>query len=247
MNGDAKFENLKNAPITEALIDIQVRFQTPPSGEVLKSVSDAVSDEFPNIEERQRATFSVGSETEPSIQQKSHGLIVRSEDRVHALQIMPDRFAFSRLKPYSNWDELKANAERIWLIYRDITKPERIARLSVRFINKLPIPMPIQDFGEYFTKPIEVPKELPQGLSSYVIRMVIPDPVSQSVATIHQILEGSTPENQLSIIFDIDVHKLVDFPPEESNDLSQMLEILRDYKNRIFFNSLTQKTLNLFR
>lgn len=250
MINDTDFPHLDNAPITEALIDIQVRFHKPPTSETLLLVANSIKDEFPLREERHKATLSFNistQESESSVVKDPDGFLLRTEDKKYAAQIMHDRFSFSHLAPYKDWATLSERADKIWSVYRDTTKPDRIVRIAVRFINRLLMPIPIEDFGDYFTKPIEIPDALPQGLANYMTRMVIPEPETNLIATVQQVLDGTAIDNQLPIIFDIDTFKAVDLAADDNEAISSTLNSLRDYKNRIFFRNLTQKAIDLYK
>jgi len=250
MDNNTSFPHLTNAPITEALIDIRVSFHNPPTTEELKNVANAIKEEFPLQTERNRTTISFNiqpEKTESSVGKESNGLLIHTQDKKYAVQLMRESFSLSRLQPYLDWSELRTQTEKYWEIYADILKPDRVTRLAVRYINKLLIPTPIQDFSDYFTQPVEIPKGLPQGLASYMTRLVIPEPETQSVAIVQQVLEGSTPEDKVSILFDIDAFKFVDLSTNDHDAIWSILENLHEYKNRIFFNSLTDKTIGLYK
>jgi uncharacterized protein (TIGR04255 family) len=77
------------------------------------------------------------------------------------------------------------------------------------------------------------------------MRLVVPKPEIESTAVINVIMEESTRTQMLPIIFDIDVFKITNRPGtnvEIWNDFEQ----LRVFKNEIFFNSITDKTKELF-
>ncbi len=138
-------------------------------------------------------------------------------------------------------------AFRLWKLYKDLVSPE-IIRVAVRFINKIDIPLSSQtalDFDDYLTAGPIVPKELPQGISSFLTRVVINDPEIDASAIITQAFEQIVDPKYVPIIFDIDVFK------QESKGLSEeeawrTLEKLRHFKNRIFFASITEKIKELF-
>ncbi len=248
MSKGTGYPHLANAPITEALIDIQVRYHELPTNDVLRSVAQAMKDAFPLLEERQQTTISISMvpEAETNMVHQPYGFLLHSADKHYAAQILQDRFSLSRLTPYIDWADLRDQAKQFWQIYRDIAAPKRVVRLAVRYINKLLLPSPIEDFSVFFTKPIEIPESLPQGLASYMTRMALPEPETGSVALIQQVLEGVTLENEVSIIFDIDTFKQVDLAADNDEEIWSDLENLRDYKNRVFFKSLTNRAIELF-
>ena len=155
-----------------------------------------------------------------------------------------DGFTFSRLHPYIKWEELRNEAHRLWLLYKDITCPDSITRVALRYINNLNIPLPIRDFDAYLTAPPIVPEGLPQGVSSFLTRVVIHEPSIGANAIITQALEQVVGE-VAPVILDIDVFKL---RPEgiEEKDAWDTLEKLRHFKNKIFFKSITNKLKEMF-
>jgi uncharacterized protein (TIGR04255 family) len=104
--------------------------------------------------------------------------------------------------------------------------------------------MPIKDFDEYLVCPPRVPDELPQGVSSFLTRVIIHEPSIEANAVITQALE-SVVGDVVPIILDIDVFKLRTEGMEE-NDIWSTLENLRIFKNRIFLASITEKLKEMF-
>lgn len=248
-NIEMEFAPLANPPITEALIQFQVSAQEPITLQKLTLVKEATGKEFPISEERYGGTFifDLASPESARGQGEPQGFLVRSEDKLYAAQYMLDRFSFSRLAPYTSWDDLSKRTSRLWTIYRDITKADHIKGLSVRYINRILLPFPIMDFSEYFAKPIEIPEKLPQGVAKYMVRILLPDREQGLMANIQQVLEGTTEGNKASIIFDVDAFMPVDLSSQNDEAIWSNFEKLHIYKNRIFFFSMTDKTLGLFK
>lgn len=78
------------------------------------------------------------------------------------------------------------------------------------------------------------------------MQIVIQNPEIQATAIITQTMEKPAENKRLPLILDIDVFKetvYVDNKEEIWNDF----EKLRIFKNEIFFNSITEKTKELFK
>ena len=73
---------------------------------------------------------------------------------------------------YGNWEDMSKVAKELWEIYLTVAKPQAVSRIAVRYINSLPIPLPIGDFSEYLNVPPVVPEGLPQTLASVASRMI---------------------------------------------------------------------------
>jgi uncharacterized protein (TIGR04255 family) len=98
------------------------------------------------------------------------------------------------------------------------------------------------DFGEYLTAAPRIPLELPQHVTRFLSRVSIvrADAVS---AVITQAFEGIVGPKNVTVLLDIDTFKQEDFSEE---DIWVVLEELHDFKNEIFFSSLTEEAVRLF-
>jgi uncharacterized protein (TIGR04255 family) len=104
----------------------------------------------------------------------------------------------------------------------------------------------LKDFGDYLVCPPEVPEALPQGVSSFLTRIVFHEPNSGAQCILTQALEGPDMENRLvPIVLDIDVFIQHQFLISEGQ-YWQELDKLRHFKNRVFFESITEKAESLF-
>lgn len=240
--------HLRNAPLTEALIDIRVSLPPVFDPKDFLSLSKDISDKYPKSEPRQLFTAAFGVEagkpfTQATESKGIHGYICKSEDGKDVVQFRIDGFTFSRLNPYSEWEAVLSEAKRLWGLYSIKCSPELITRIAVRYINRLDLPLPIKDFADYLTAPPLVPDSLPQGVSQFLTRVVIHD--ADITANIVQTMKSSPKLDHIGVILDIDVFKLKETGFEESSIWPEFEE-LRDFKNRIFFESITEKTARLY-
>jgi uncharacterized protein (TIGR04255 family) len=102
------------------------------------------------------------------------------------------------------------------------------------------------NLGDYLTAPPIVPAELPQFVNSFLTRIIIFEPIIPANAIITQVFEPSLTPNIAQIILDIDVFKL---KPEgiEGKDAWETLEKLRHFKNKVFFNCITDKLKEIYK
>jgi len=242
--------HLARAPITEALIDFQVRPGKGTDLEAVRALATLVGDyEQKGPILQLQTTWAVTKEEGARNRSQSQELGVRlhSPDEKYVLQVRTSGFTLSRLEPYETWENLVGEARRLWAIYLGRLQPEAIVRVATRFINQLKLPMkPGEQFQEYLTKPPDIPEELPQGVLGFMQRMVILHPQLDARANLIQLLqEGMAPADYVPVILDIDVYKLVNLSPE-TEDAWNLLGELRVFKNATFFASLTEKTVELF-
>lgn len=245
------FEHLPNAPITEAIFDFRVEGAENLDPEVFKVAAERLADRYPICEAAQRweALFQIkeGEVLPPAPPQSSpHGIFVRTADGEQLAQFRVDGFTFNRLQPYTRWSDLFPEAMRLWQLYSELSAPRRVTRLATRYINRMRFPVPIGDFGDWLTAPPAVPEGLPQGISQFLTRVTLHDPEGDQLAHVSQWLEPGEDQDNIVILLDIDAFRTVPLDPH-AGAIAQTFESLRVFKNRIFFGSLTDKALGLFR
>lgn len=244
-----KYPTLPNAPIKEALVDVRCKLQRDFEVDQFKTIGTDISKDYPIEKSITLHEAKIGvKDKEKSVitYDKVTGYRYESKDGTRIVQLRLDGFTFNRLSPCTHWNEIRDEAFRLWNYYKELAKPEFITRIALRYINNLNIPMPINDFRDYLTCPPEVPEQLPQGISSFFYRVVIPVPDLRITAIITQALESTVEfDHRLPIILDIDVYKFTaDGFLEE--DVFTILEKLRNFKNEAFFNSITEKLLETY-
>jgi uncharacterized protein (TIGR04255 family) len=246
----ARRRHLKNAPIVEAIVDFRVKLPDKFEVKSFTSIKKRLGNRYPKMEERREFEAGVrikDKRVEHMVEEKGlQGYFFKSPDGKNVAQFRKDGFTFSRLKPYTNWQDVLTEAKKLWRLYMDRTFPDLVVtRIAVRYINQLDIPLPIKDLKEYLKTPPAIPQNVPQELYQFLTRVTIRDPKFDIMAHIIQALERSSKRDCVTIILDIDV-----FKQKESGfvelEIWQTFEQLRDLKNRIFFSSITEKTARLF-
>ncbi len=249
----AKPRHLKNAPIVEAIIDLRVKLPSTFDITRFSSLRERLRDDYPKMEQTQQIQFEFqvrGKQFQQTLKDKGlEGYFFKSDDSKNVAQFKRDGFTFSRLQPYTEWDTVLAEAKRLWKSYVTKASPELVTRIAVRYINRMNIPLPVDDFAEYLTAPPTVPNTLPQAVSLFMTRVTICDEERGIFANITQALQKGAKPDFITIILDIDVYKPQDKSMTggfEESKIWPTFEQLRELKNRIFFDSITEKTARLF-
>ena len=236
------FEVYKNAPITEAVLDIRTRLEKP-SLERLAGIRDA---RYPNLFQTPNLmafTFAV-NEGQPSLDTSSQalGFSYRSDEEKDIFQVRRDGFTHNRLPPYTEWGSFSAEARRLWLVYKEGALPAEVEWISLNYINEIYVPF-ATSFENYFRTYVEVPKELPQMLLgfSFTYQVVLP-----ADAGLLQIAQGYGPfrkPEHTTVILNIQASKQVN---KKTSDISEdelwdMFEKLRFAKSQAFEACITEK------
>src|SRR5437899_1973035 len=137
-----------NAPIAEAILDIRVSLPGETPLDQLSQVNAETADAFPTQREAIAVTgqFTVGPQVSSSTTQSRNGYVFVSEDERSVFQARLDGFSFSRLAPYEDWSSFRAAAHRQWSAYRTELDPTTIDRVALRYVNRINLPLPFDDF-----------------------------------------------------------------------------------------------------
>jgi uncharacterized protein (TIGR04255 family) len=233
-----------NPPITEAIIAIVVQDLPDSTREQLRSLVPKVIAEYPKNETISQTQFvgQIAPEAPPksSVQQKFLGVQFRSADLKQLFQARLNGFSFHRLAPYDRWETFRAEAFRLWKLFREAVDDVKPLAFSVRYINALVIPSPrlMEDFVKLYP---EIPKEWPQVLSNCIVRVDLPISDERTNDAGHlsavQTFLPSQP-GTASILLDLNLQ----YPALGNSDetLWQRIEAVRAVKNRLFNASLTK-------
>lgn len=144
-------KHLSKAPITEALIDFRARLPEPLNEQHLIKLKENLDPTFPIHDERRHVQASVdlqGTEqiTQRPIDQGLYGWFFRSQDELNIAQFRNNGFTFSRLKPYTNWEDFFKAGRDLWELYEGLVRPVSVPRIAVRYIK--PSEDPLADSGD---------------------------------------------------------------------------------------------------
>ena len=238
----------KNAPITEALIDIRVELPPEIGIDELRRAYTGLESDYPQSGELNVSTAAMqfGTQVAVSASSRRVGFWFKSTDGKQIVQARRDGFTLSRLAPYDRWSTFQAEARRVWTQYRAVVTPTRIERLAVRYINRIDIPLPLRDFKEYLRTSPDVSADLPQELTGYFMRLAIPQEDIKCLCLLNEAIIAPASPNVVSVVLDIDVFRNSDLPTDE-DDVWSFIDELGGRKNQIFEACITDKARELFR
>ncbi len=234
-------------PIVEALIDIRADAEDSVDVDRFKVTATDFRLRFPTEQQIAHLNYEVhlGPVTGSLSRQQVIGYGYSTVDKRKAVQFRKDGFLFSRCRDYTNWRDLKVEASELWATHRSLANPSSINRVAVRYINRIDIPLPFDDYKEYFLTTPEVSADLPQSLASFNLQLVFPIENIKGLLNLGLRPIASANQNIHSVILDIDV--FVESPGlNGEEDLWALLEKLRSQKNRFFEGCITAKTRRLF-
>ncbi len=240
---------LTNPPITEALIDFRVDEVPLPAEADLHRLKVALAEQYPHVRDQHsfEARLDFPAEAVPTLQAAERGatgLIFSTAGREQLAQFRRDGFTLNRLAPYTSWESLRPEAERLWGRFLEGFRPRTVRRLAVRYINRIPLAGSVLALAQQLASPVPTPIELVQSVASFVTSVVLHDVVPDTVVRVTQTVEPDA-SHGLSLLLDIDAHMQGEWEPADPV-LARNLERLREVKNRVFFSSLSPTLLAQF-
>jgi len=239
---------LPKAPITEALIDFRTPLIAGLGERQLNEIRAAIGAAYPTSEKvyRFEAKFEhKDGHFVPSTPVDAElGWMFRSADTLQVAQFRRDGFTFNRLRPYTAWEDVFPQAIELWRLFVRVLQPTQIARLAVRFINRLPRVAPASEFG--LTVPPRVPPDLSLQVRSFLNRLVVYEQGHGVSAVVTQAVEDPADLANPVVLLDIDAFSEAAVAPDEDEVIAKSLGALRALKNEIFFASITEETARLY-
>ena len=242
--------HLENAPIKEAVFDIRVRLPEGDHLEALKGIHDKIRNQFPGmrliheVSIGMKGNFESEKPDETLSDHRLKGYRFETQDRRQLVQCRLDGFTFNQLRPYPSWEAMRDQASPAWDLYRHTVNPEEITRLALRYINVLTVPLGVP-FEEYLASPPSVPDGLPQSVAAFISRVTLVEAETGCLANVTHSFDGVPDPSEGGLVtLDIDAYETI---KDSSNlDVMREFEKLHEFKNRIFFSSITEKALRQY-
>lgn len=244
-------QHLTHAPITEALVDFRADATKPLANEA-GALRLELAQRFPKLAEQRRfeAAVHVRDDEPPvstSLDKGFYGFRLESSGREEIAQFRLDGFTYNRLRPYTDGDSVLSAALDLWKIYVRVASPHVVSRVALRYINRLELPIPrLEDVGRFLTSVGQLPPGATGALESHLTRTVVTGPDAGASVVVTQAVERAVQADTVAVILDIDAFRTATF--ETGVDaLRPVLDRLRALKNAIFFGSITDATVELYR
>lgn len=240
---------LSKAPVIEALLDIRVVPREGLTFGDLKPLESLVATDYPDREEKRAATFTFAlkdakAQANAEMSGEPVGTMHTDQEKRNRVQFDLSGFTQNVLAPYVDFETLVAKARPNWEAYVRTSQPRSIARMAVRYINqvRLPVQEPIE--SNLLTFPI-LPPAVPQLVSDFAFRITVHDSSRDAKAIITQASKGVVDAQGLQVILDIDAIMENQLAVDDSN-LWARFDALRALKNDVFFSILSPQLLEKY-
>jgi uncharacterized protein (TIGR04255 family) len=229
------------APITEAVMDIRVQPRDGLAVEQLRSLSTGSIEGFSQTSERLQISTSIAPGQESATQTMTPtkvGFEFRNAAGDKVVQAQLDGWLFSKLAPYERWETFRDEGRALWTKYRGIAEPKQITRMALRYVNRLDLPLPFDDFRKFLRTVPEIAPDLPQALSNFFLQVQIPQLDLEAMLVINMTMTPAPSAAVVSVILDLDLFRTTNLPKSE-DQIWDYFEQLRTKKNQAFEACIT--------
>jgi uncharacterized protein (TIGR04255 family) len=233
------------APITEAVIEVRVK--TPLDAAQLDRLAARFARRYPApLQKMFDINVEVG-EVASKANQNLTGYRMSTSEGAKVLLLGWSSIATAKIAPYAGWEQLVEDAQNNWEIWLKIVGWQPLARIGVRYVNRLDIPTTTRiELTDYITVQPSLPRELDSGIVHFAMNLTIPLGAEGERLIINAGSVTSPIIGNQSLIVDIDVSRDTGLP-EDDDGLWSYISSLRDVKNRVFEACITDKTRALFK
>ncbi len=247
-------EQLKDAPIIEAVMDIDCDFSPVQDLAGLEAAArDCFRDRYPKLRKQLLQEFEVTTKsgTPPQSTARPHRVQAfqfLTADEKQLVQLRRQGYSFNRLSPYTKFDDYLPEIERSWIAYRGVTSPLQIRAVRLRYINRILLPMTNGkcQLDDYLKAAPQLPDEGRLALTGFITHRAAVE--TETGHQINIILTAQKPEeDKLPVILDICAMALGQGDPADWAWLFSRIVAIRSLCNRVFKESVTESCLNLYR
>ena len=231
-----------NPPVTEAVIEFRFK---PKPGFSVEDIDRCTEQVFGTnlgrqiLRDVESQIFVADSKYET--QATNIGFKLQCESSNTVLQLRLDRLVYSKLAPYTTWEEFSSDALKYWIGYRDVAEPESMQRLGIRYINRFKPETTALDPAEFLTMRIAWnEKELGEQFSAWEVRLGLPFQQQHCTAMLYNSV------GREGILLDIDVYRTASLP-RPTEPLEPVLSELKEIERRVFESCITDAARELFK
>ena len=229
---------------------IQILIAADVEPRALERIAHKLKAEYPNSQPLQEYKVEIPSTGgQVSVAQNPQGFRLANDDQTDVVMLNPRGITAARLSPYPQWTYLRDRANNAWQEWKDATPSNPIARIGVRYINRIDIPLtaggPL-NIEDYLAFVPSVAAITDQPMLGYLMQVAIPtyDPCWNATITTTALGDTQIPAHA-SIILDIDVARTTDIPLNDKL-LWPIIDQARLIKNDVFERCIKEPARKLF-
>lgn len=237
----------KNSPLIETICEFHYIHKEQWDATLPGMLYESVKEEYP-VKNQRKDFYQPPGMIDEGLNNLTVFTQFYNEKKESLIQIGKNVLTINCLKPYPHWEFFKPMILKNSGIYREIAKPISLRQLSLRYINKINIPINDGEkvsLKEYFKYYPNRPEELKGDMSSIDIVIHLPHNEDRDALILRLATVLPDEEKQVSFLLQLD---FIMVKPEQLplDNLEEWLENAHSIINSTFELSITDKCKALF-
>ncbi len=164
-------------PLLEALCEFRFEPRAQWDWTVPGLLYERIKGDFPEKRQQNVLAIQVFPPNLPAAQQQTTSIdkmqfLNREQNAI--VQVGPDLLAVNQLRPYPGWESFKPAIIHKLELYCDIAKPNRIAGMTLRYLNRIDIASREVRLEDYFMIYPRLPANVPQTYQTFLQQVEVP-------------------------------------------------------------------------
>jgi uncharacterized protein (TIGR04255 family) len=214
----------------------------------MERLSERFKRDFPTIEERKMIHIDFGTERIAHTDTLA-GYKMTAKNAVDVVLITENTLCTSRYAPYESWEALIGAAQQNFDVFIKIAGRRHVARIGTRFVNRFDFPNSMiqgKELSDFLRIGISIPEEITNTIGPYSLAVnTIENSTGAKILIQSAVIQPPALLDHTSITLDIDAFWDTEIP-QRIEEMWNKTAILRDAKNSVFENSITDKLRELF-
>jgi len=166
-----------NPPLVEAIFGIT--FKDPVDQERLNLFHNTqyVKERYPRILPGVIVEVSDSADEDRPIKtsHQKDGYQLRSAvEKNRLVQVRATQLTYHNLRKYAGWETMFSELKTLWDEFCKSVGKNDLSQLSVRYINQILIPLPIENFEEYINFSPKMPDGINKKLNNFFLQITVP-------------------------------------------------------------------------
>jgi uncharacterized protein (TIGR04255 family) len=241
------YPKLTKPPLVEAVCELRLDPNVPWDLTMPGRLFEKLQPQFPERRQTLGLELKVNIQSLPQSPdyRQIENLQFLSPDNKDVVQIREHAVSVSRLAPYGAWEKYKPTALGVFEKFKGVAGESTIARVGLKYINRIVVPKPEIRLEEYFDLYPQVGNKLPQRHGPFLVGVIFP--FEDSSDWLRAEITSANPDNpdQYHVLFSLDYYttsgELISFEA-----LPGWLETAHERIEEAFHATLKAITMQLF-
>jgi uncharacterized protein (TIGR04255 family) len=237
----ATFIKLKSTPIKEIIFTIS--FTETISDDRLDVFKEHIcaSTEFKAFDKGFKTQINSQLGITPTANISSDGYILRCSESSKTIQARRGSFSFHKVKEYESFDSLTTELKKYWMMFVESCGPLTVNNVGVRYLNLI-----LKTTNEASNQLVNIKTTHPFGeqVDGFLTQLKLSYKKAPEIKA-NIIIANSKESKENGVILDIILNRRVE-NEKNANVLFGLLGEMRDAKNEIFFQTITEATIKKY-